>query len=141
MEGTASSVKTYCSHRCVGVGVARGMRFARPMADVGAICFSVLDFGFGFAKAVNMVVGSLLVSTTVFVYVIDMAALGGQKCNYTLGGTQQLLFGFSVAVGMPFARRMFARGYRPSRKIFSLADSNQEVEEYRVVPAAGGHFF
>ena len=89
--------------------------------------FVVLDLGFGFARALNIVVGFLFVSTTVFAYAIDMAALGGQKCTHTPCGTRKLFFGFSVAVAMPLARRIFAKGYRPSRKFFSLADSNQEV--------------
>ena len=88
------------------------------------IVFVVLDFGFGFARAVNIVVGFLFVSTTVFAYVIDMAALGGQKCNYTLGGTQQFVSGFP----WPLACR---GGYRPSRTFFSFADSNQEVKGCR----------
>ena len=44
--GTASSLKTECIHRCVGVGVAREMRIARPMTDVGKICFLFSIWGF-----------------------------------------------------------------------------------------------
>ena len=102
-----------------------------------------------------MVVVFVFSPKTVFAYRIDLAALRGQKCNHTLCGTRTLFWGFSVAVRMPLARRIFAsvavrmplarrifaKGYRPSRKFFSLADSNQEAEEYGVVAAAGGRFF
>ena len=74
MKWSDSNVKTCCIHRCLAAGVARELRFARPLASFGANCFFPSGLGCFFPRDFGTDIGLFVFSMTVFPYGIDRAA-------------------------------------------------------------------